>query len=62
MNISLEEALHDCYRGQKNVAHAAKSVGMPLADFQQAFRVYVSKTSVDPDIWQGDVEPSWPWR
>ena len=61
MNISLEEALHDCYRGQTNVAHVAKSVGMPLADFQQAFRVYVSKTPVDPDLWKGDVEISWPW-
>ena len=61
MKIPLEEALDLCYRGQTNVAHAAKSVDMPLADFQQAFRLYVSKTSVDADLWKGDVEISWPW-
>jgi hypothetical protein len=61
MITSLEEALHDCYRGQTNVAHAAKNVGMPLAEFQQAFRNYVKKTPIDPELWKGDVVISWPW-
>jgi hypothetical protein len=52
--------LHVCYKGQTNVAHAAKDVGMSLADFQQAFRDYVKRTPVDPDLWKGDVEISWP--
>ena len=59
--MSKEDALHDCYKGQTNVAHAAKRVGIPLADFQQAFRIYVSKTLVDPDLWQEDIEISWRW-
>ena len=61
MNMPLEDALHVCYKGQTNVAHAAKDVGMSLADFQQAFRDYVKRTPADPDLWKGDVEISWPW-
>ena len=61
MHMSEKNALHDCYKGQTNVAHAAKSIGMSLADFQRGYRNYVSKTPVDPDLWQGDVEISWPW-
>lgn len=61
MSMSLEDALHVCYKGQTNVAHAAKDVGMSLAEFQQAFRDYVKKTPVDPDLWKGDVVISWPW-
>ena len=53
MHMSEKNALHDCYKGQSNVAHAAKSIGMSLADFQRGFRNYVSKTPVDPDPWQG---------
>ena len=53
--------MHVCYKGQTNVAHAAKDVGMSLAEFQQAFRDYVKKTPVDPEHWKGDVVISWPW-
>lgn len=61
MRGELEEALVLIYRGQSNVALVAKQLDMPLARLQQEFRDYVSRTPIDPDVWSGDVELSWPF-
>ena len=61
MNIELSEALEILYMGQSNVALMAKRVGLPLSQLQELFRVYVSKNPIDPDIWQGDEDLSWPY-
>jgi hypothetical protein len=61
MNIELSEALEILYTGQSNVALMAKRVGLPLSQLQELFRVYVSKNPIDPDIWQGDEDLSWPY-
>tara|TARA_B100000035_G_scaffold290823_1_gene278241 strand:- start:10494 stop:10676 length:183 start_codon:yes stop_codon:yes gene_type:complete len=60
--VTREEAHDLCYRGKSNVAHAAASVGCPIGDLKASFAKYVAARPVDPDTWQGDVEPSWPWR
>jgi hypothetical protein len=61
MDIELSEALEILYKGQSNVALMAKRVGLPLSQLQESFRVYVSKNPIDPDIWRGDVDLSWPY-
>lgn len=61
MHGELEEALVLIYKGQSNVALVAKQLDMPLKRLQQEFRDYVSRTPIDPDVWRGDVELSWPF-
>ena len=58
---SLEEALDELYEGQTNVAIQAAELNMSKTDLQQVFRDYVSKRSIDDDIWAKDVEISWPY-
>ena len=58
---SLEDALDDLYEGQTNVAVQAAELNMSKTDLQQVFREYVSKRSIDDDIWAKDVEISWPY-
>ena len=61
MDIELSEALEILYKGQSNVALMAKRAGLPLPKLQQLFRDYVELNPIDPDLWQGDVELSWPY-
>lgn len=61
MEIELEEALVILYKGQSNVALMARRVGLPLPQLQQLFREYVARTAIDPDVWRGDVDLSWPY-
>jgi hypothetical protein len=59
--MELLEAHQIVFRGQSNVAVMAKSLDMSLEYFQASFREYVSKTPINPDIWKGDIEISWPY-
>ena len=59
--ISLEDALDLIYKGQTNVAVMAKKVGVSLDEMKRLFNVYVKQRPIDPDVWQADVELSWPW-
>jgi len=58
---SLEDALDELYEGQTNVAVQAAELNMSKTELQQVFRDYVSKRSIDDDIWRKDVEISWPY-
>ena len=58
---TLEDALDLLYKGQTNVALIAKETGITLEEMQRLFKEYVSQRSIDPDVWQGDVDLSWPW-
>jgi len=58
---SLEDALNELYEGQTNVAIQAAELNMSKTELQQVFRDYVSKRSIDDDIWAKDVEISWPY-
>lgn len=58
---TLEDALNELYEGQTNVAIQAAELNMSKTDLQQVFRAYVSKRSIDDDIWAKDVEISWPY-
>lgn len=59
--LTIEEALLDLYKGTVNVKKTADELKMPLSELQHLFREYTVKIPVDDNIWQGDVEPSWPW-
>jgi len=59
--MELKEALVVIYKGQSNVAIMAAKLDMPLKSLQEKFREYVSRTPIDPDVWKGDVEISWPF-
>lgn len=58
--MTLEEALHQMYQGKENVAKLAEQVGMPKTELQRVFRAFVDARPVDSDVWQKDVELSWP--
>lgn len=58
---SLEDALDELYEGQTNVVVQAAELNMCKTELQQVFRDYVSKRSIDDDIWARDVEISWPY-
>lgn len=58
---TLEDALDLLYKGQTNVALIAKETGITLEEMQHLFKEYVSQRPIDPDVWQGDVDLSWPW-
>ena len=58
---TLEDALDLLYKGQTNVALIAKETGITLEKMQHLFKEYVSQRPIDPDVWQGDVDLSWPW-
>lgn len=61
MDIELSEALAILYKGQSNVALMAKRLDMPLPKLQKLFKEYVRLNPIDSDLWQGDVELSWPF-
>lgn len=61
MRLSIEEAHDLCFRGKSNVAHAAADVGCSVEELKESFRKHVAMTPIDEDVWEGDVEVSWPW-
>jgi hypothetical protein len=58
---TIEDALTILFRGQSNVKVMANDVGISLEEMQQLFRDYTAKTPIDPDVWKGDIELSWPY-
>ena len=58
---TLEDALDLLYQGQTNVAVIAKQIDVPFEEMKRLFKEYVSKRPIDPAVWQGDIELSWPW-
>lgn len=61
MSVELEDALDLLYKGQTNVALIAKETGITLKEMQHLFKKYVSQRPIDPDVWEKDVDLSWPW-
>ena len=61
MKTPIDEALVVLFRGQSNVRLMAADVGISLEEMQRLFREYVAKTPIDPDVWAGDIEISWPY-
>jgi len=60
--MTLEDALDELYQGRTNVAVQAALIGMDKTDLQQVFRDYVSsRGGFTDDVWQKDVELSWPY-
>jgi len=57
----LEETLHLLYKGQTNVALAARKENVSTEEMKQIFAEFVVKTPIDPDLWRGDVDLSWPY-
>ena len=49
------------FRGQSNVKQMANKLGVELSDLQASFAKFVRNNPIDPDVWRGDVEPSWPY-
>ena len=60
--LTREEAHDLCFRGKANLANAAADVGCSIEELKESFRTYVALNPIDSNVWQGDVEPSWPWR
>jgi hypothetical protein len=58
---TIEDALTILFRGQSNVKVMANDVGISLEEMEQLFRDYVAKTPIDPNVWKGDIEISWPY-
>ena len=58
---TIEDALTILFRGQSNVKVMANDVGISLKEMEQLFRDYVAKTPIDPNVWKGDIEISWPY-
>jgi len=61
MKLTIEEAMLDLYKGTVNVKKTADKLGLELPVLQRLFREFVARTPIDEDVWQGDVEPAWPW-
>tara|TARA_B100000405_G_scaffold222511_1_gene158216 strand:+ start:14249 stop:14434 length:186 start_codon:yes stop_codon:yes gene_type:complete len=59
--MELLEALQILYKGQSNVAVMAKRLDMPLKTLQQEFRQYVKVNPIDSDVWELDIDMSWPY-
>ena len=59
--MTLEDALDELYKGQTNVAKQAAKLGLPTTELQQIFRKYAAAQKVDPEVWQGDTQVSWPY-
>lgn len=58
---TIEDALTILFRGQSNVKVMANNVGISLEEMERLFRDYVAKTPIDPNVWKGDIEISWPY-
>ena len=49
------------HQGKENVAKLAERVGIHKTKLQQVFRKFVAIRPLDPDVWQKDIELSWPY-
>ena len=49
------------HQGKENVARLAERVGIRKTELQQVFREFVAIRPLDPDVWQKDIEMSWPY-
>lgn len=59
--MELESALDQMCQGKENVARLAEQVGIPKTELQRVFKAFVAARPIDPDVWQKDVELSWPY-
>lgn len=57
----MHQAVQILYKGQNNVKLMANTMGVSLEVMQSELNKYVAATPVDPDIWRGDIELSWPY-
>ena len=58
----MHQAVQILYKGQNNVRLMAIEMGVSLETMKAALNEYVKATPIDESDWQGDVQPSWPWR
>ena len=58
----MHQAVQILYKGQNNVQLMATQMDVTLGEMKAALNEYVAATPIDEDDWQGDVNPSWPWR
>ena len=49
------------YQGKENAAKLAERAGMHKTDLQRVFKDFVAMRPLDPDVWQKDIEMSWPY-
>ncbi len=61
MTQEIEEALCLLYGGQTNVAVKANELGLPLTTLQSLLNDYISKNPMTDDMWNGDIQLSWPY-
>lgn len=59
--MTLEDALDELYKGRTNVAKQAEALGISTKELQHIFRDYAVSRSMDPDLWQGENQASWPY-
>ena len=59
--ITTLEACQVLFRGQSNVRIMANQLGVTLEQMKEVFRLYCKSNPIDENVWQGDVEPSWPY-
>lgn len=59
--MTIEEALHQMYHGEENVDKLSKQAGVCKTRLQRVFKDFVAARPIDPDVWQKDVELSWPY-
>ena len=60
----MEEALNLIYRGKSNVAVKAKELNISTETLKRLVREYILERPLDtsdPEVWNGEVELSWPW-
>ena len=60
----MEEALNLIYRGKSNVAVKAKELNVSTKTLKRLVREYILERPLDtsdPEVWNGEVELSWPW-
>ena len=60
-HITTLEACQILFKGQSNVKLMANRLGITLEEMQQTFRDYVARNPIDENVWQGDIELSWPY-
>lgn len=59
--ITTLEACQILFRGQSNVKVMANRLEISLEEMQEVFGLYCEHNLIDENVWQGDVEPSWPY-
>lgn len=58
---TLEQALFYLYKGTTNVALAAKEQNISTEEMKNLFSEFVSGIPLDDDVWQKDIDLSWPY-